>query len=554
MKKLPLFTLLVLAYGCANQTAPTGGPRDEDPPKLVNSIPVNRATNFNAQEIELEFDEDLKLNSVKEQIIISPRIDQEYEVKLRKNKVIMEFKEPLDSNTTYTINFREAIQDLNEGNSPENLKLAFSTGNYIDSLRIQGRLTHLLTDKPASDLSIFLYDASDTMEIFEDPPLYFTKADEEGQYLLENLKAGAYEIFAIADNNKDLKLSMKSERYGFVDSTLYLDTANLVRNIKVQYLDARPIEIRSARQNGTTFEVTYDKYLVDYQINTIDSTLYLISNFLDPEHRVITIYNNLPEAVDSTLLLINVTDTLYNQKTDSIYLKFEQTVRSPSDINLDFSLNAVFPTDGMVSGTVNLNKPALSQTLDSAYLYLDSLTIIKLDTPYLRPNINLTSFDLKYMIDQSLFEPQDDSAVPDTTLIPDKKPFIYFGKGAFIGPELDSTKTTSKKLAFDDLKNYGIMLIEVETEQEQFIVQLLNKNFEVVQEIRDQKEFSFNKVSPGDYIIRVLVDEDKNGRWDTGNIYDSKNAEPVYFYYNEDGNNVLTIRANWELGPNLIKF
>ncbi len=557
MKYCLSLIIIFFISGCANQTAPTGGPKDEDPPVLLSSDPLNRSINFSQTKIELEFDEYLKLNNVKEQIIISPRIDQEYELKLRKNKVLIEFEQPLDSNTTYTINFREAIQDITEGNSPTDLKLAFSTGSYLDSLSISGNVKYLLTDEPASEISIFLYDVYDTMEILEDPPLYFTKTTEEGNYLLENLKKGHYYIYALTDNNKNLMLDMKSEKYGFLSSSLYLDSTLTNQNLLVQYLDARPIELKSARQNGTTFEVTYDKYLSDYNVTVPNSNINILSNFLDDQHRVITFYNTL-QNIDSTLFLVDVKDSIFNNLLDSIYVQFAETARSPKDFEAKVSLEKVFPTDGLLQGSITLNKPAVNINLDSAYLYLDSLNIIPLDTSIMKPiNERNTIFNIDYVIDPGLFQTSTEAVVAtenDSTIIPDEPPHIYIGRGAFVSPESDTIASSTTKLSFDRLESNGIILIEVDTEESSFIIQLLNSNFEVVQTTNNQRIFSFNKVKPGDYLIRILVDSDQNGRWDPGNIKTNKMPEPVHYYESDDGTKKLTIRANWELGPNIINF
>jgi hypothetical protein len=135
MRALLFLGLGFLLWTCANVSAPTGGAKDETPPKLLSTIPKQGQTNFPGKGITLEFDEYLKLKNPKEEIIITPNIkDTKFTVK--KNLVLIEFPEKLAENTTYSIAFREAIQDLNEGNPAEDLHLAFSTGDVIDSLRM----------------------------------------------------------------------------------------------------------------------------------------------------------------------------------------------------------------------------------------------------------------------------------------------------------------------------------------------------------------------------------------------------------------------------------
>ena len=131
-----LFFLFTLAlWSCDNQTQPTGGPKDEDPPKLIASDPVQGAINVSADEVELTFNEFIKTENPKEQLIISPRVNIEFEIKYRKNKAFITFEEDLPDSTTFTFNFREAIVDITESNPPENLKLAFSSGTYFSECR-----------------------------------------------------------------------------------------------------------------------------------------------------------------------------------------------------------------------------------------------------------------------------------------------------------------------------------------------------------------------------------------------------------------------------------
>lgn len=151
---------------CAKQTAPTGGSKDEKPPNLIKSSPRHQEINVTRSTIELTFDERIQLNNPREQIIITPTVGKKFETTFNKNKVELDLKTALQENTTYNINFREAIQDLNEKN-PANIKLAFSTGSYIDSLSINGKIADAITEKEAVNYIVALAPASDTFNIFK---------------------------------------------------------------------------------------------------------------------------------------------------------------------------------------------------------------------------------------------------------------------------------------------------------------------------------------------------------------------------------------------------
>ncbi|MTI41042.1 Ig-like domain-containing protein [Fulvivirga lutimaris] len=566
--------LFITSIQCANQTAPTGGPRDEDPPELVTSNPSNEELNVSTQSITFEFNEYIKPNTAKEQIIITPRLTQEYEVNVKKDRLIIELSEPLSENTTYTINIREAVQDITESNPPDNLKIAFSTGAFLDSLSITGVINNQLTNQFVDDYSIYLYDASDTLDIFNGPPLYVTKTNEIGEYLLENLKSATYNLFALKDKNKNFIADVKSESYGFYSSPIVLDSSNNNVDFTIQKLDVRPIEQISARQNGTTYEIKYNKNLKSYNLEFLDS-VEIFSSFTDEYQSTLRIYN--PQNIqDSLLTFIHITDSVNNSSIDTVFVRFEETSRSPLDFIANSTLEKVFVNEPIIKSSLTFSKPIATLNTDSLYVYIDSLTIIRPDSSHLQWNYSKDKLEINMPLDPSLFSSSSETAKPPTSapkqkLVkpdslltsdstkqeppkPDLKPHLYFGFGTFISPEADTAKIMKKELSFTKPDAYGIMLVEVETSKTSYIVQLLNKNNEVVDSKKNLKKFSFINVPPGDYKLRVLIDSNHNGEWDPGNILEKRDPEPVIFYLNSEEKDLLTIRANWELGPNIIKF
>ncbi|HEY3429959.1 MAG TPA: Ig-like domain-containing protein, partial [Cyclobacteriaceae bacterium] len=192
-----------LIQQCAKQTAPTGGPKDTTPPVLINSTPSNEQVNFKDTELQLSFNELIQLNNPREQIIITPSIGKKFEATARKNKVTLVFNSELQDSTTYSINFRESIEDLTEKN-PAIAKLAFSTGSYIDSLFIAGTTTDILSGSPIANYTVAVIPESDTFNIFKHSASWITLTDKRGKFLIENLKPGNYFIYAFDDKNRNL--------------------------------------------------------------------------------------------------------------------------------------------------------------------------------------------------------------------------------------------------------------------------------------------------------------------------------------------------------------
>src|SRR6478609_9733185 len=145
----PLFLMC-----CAKTTSPTGGPKDTIPPTLVKSIPEKGSLNYAGNEIQLTFSENIMLKNQKEQIIVTPGIGDRYKIEFNKKTVTIKLEEKLKDSTTYTFSFRDAVVDLNEQNPARNLKLAFSTGTYIDSLSIEGKVNDLLHAKELKDITV----------------------------------------------------------------------------------------------------------------------------------------------------------------------------------------------------------------------------------------------------------------------------------------------------------------------------------------------------------------------------------------------------------------
>lgn len=557
-------------WSCANQTQPTGGPKDEEPPVLKSSNPEQSTINVTTNKVEISFDEAIKTNNPKEQLIISPRVDIEFDIKYRKNKAIITFEDNLPDSTTFTFNFREAIVDITEANAPENLKLAFSTGSYLDSLSISGNISSHLSNTFSENATVALYETTDTLDIFTGPALYFTKTNEAGDYIFDNIKAGEYKIYAFQDNNKNLTAQSNSESYGFKSGNIFLDSSINPIDIPLLNLDVRPLELQSARQSGTTFNIKYNKSLTDYQLipNTNDR---LVSAFSDSEQNNIRIYNTF-DIKDSLQVFISARDSLNQSSQDTIYLKFEPTKRQPVDLNQASSIQKIVVEERLVRGSINFNKPITQMNLDSAYIYIDSTHIYPLDSSHLRWNRNNTYLDYSYLLDKKLFTQKEEETPEPSTDVPtqstptpqdssniiepkpEQKPHVRFAEASFITAEQDSSSNIKTDLTFTTIDQLGLISITIETQQPSFIVQLLDAQNNIVQEKINTKEFDFQYVNPGAYRIRILIDANNNGKWDPGNINLDIEPEPVLFYEQSTGEQEVIIRANFEIEPDPIRF
>lgn len=208
MKKLPVFFLLIIvaAYaflptGCANIIPPEGGPRDSIPPVLLKVTPPDSTRNFTGNRITFTFDEFVDVISARENVYLSPAMTREPAVDFKLNTVTVKLNETLDPNTTYVINFGDAIRDFNEGNVYKNFSYTFSTGSYIDSLELKGKVILAETGKIDTTLIVMLHTSGNDSAVANERPRYVTKLDRNGNFVFRNLPPRTFYVYALKDLN-----------------------------------------------------------------------------------------------------------------------------------------------------------------------------------------------------------------------------------------------------------------------------------------------------------------------------------------------------------------
>lgn len=554
--------ILLLALSCAKQTMPQGGPKDTIPPVLISSVPVNKQTNFKSQTITLTFSEYVSVNNAREQLIITPSLGKNAEMTARKKTITLKLPAlPADS-TTYTVNFRESVQDVTERNKAENLKLAFSSGTYIDSLFTQGTIYDALTASPLKNITVGLYTA-DTFNIFQHMPPYFTKGNDKGYFILENLKPDNYFVYAWDDKNKNLTVDSKTEAYGFLKDTLQLrpniDSISLA--IPLIRLDARPLRLVSARPYNTYIAIKTSKGLLEYSLEPLNPDDSLVSIYAGKEQATINVYPQVM-MTDSIPVKFLAEDSI-NFRIDTIlYVKKATRQAQPETFSVQFDKPNIYSNNTQLKTTIAFSKPITSINFDSIAYIIDSTTTVSFNQQDLTIN-NVNNITLTKQIDRSLLfpvQPQATDALSEDDLRkgatapkdPAKISKLIFGKGAFISIENDTSSHTEQQVILTKQEQTSVIMTTVETSAQKFLVQLLTKNFQVVQTSINTKNIVFNNIPPGDYQIRLIIDTNGNGRWDPGNYYTRTEPEPVYYYTSEEGLRVINIKANWELGPLLI--
>lgn len=207
---------------CAQVVAPGGGPRDMTPPKVLKFVPDSAQLSFNSKSIYIEFDEFITLKDLNSQLLISPPLAKAPDVSVKNKTLTIELdkNETLKSNTTYCISFGNAVQDLNENNPIENFQYIFSTGTFIDSLKLKGKVQNAFNQSTEKGILVMLYsDLSDSV-VYKSQPDYFAKTEKDGTFQINNIKAGKYKLVTIKDVNNNYKYDGESESIGFVDAPI----------------------------------------------------------------------------------------------------------------------------------------------------------------------------------------------------------------------------------------------------------------------------------------------------------------------------------------------
>ena len=549
-----------MVSGCARPKAPTGGEKDEIPPKLVEVNPKSGTLNFKGTKIIMKFDEYVKLDKIKKELSITPRINDDFEYKQNKETIVLSNLK-LDDSTTYTFNFGNAVKDITEGNIVENMIVFFSTGDYLDSLSINGTVKNLMTNIPISKATVALYDVGDTLDIFTGKARYAIKTDEKGFYQFNNIKNGKYYIYAYNDKNKNQTCqSDKGEAFGFVSDTLNLQENVDSLHVLIRSRNIKPLKMLKAKASGKYFEVKFNKYMVEYDIKPTDTTKTILSNPTDENH-AIRIYNTLP-VNDSLLIHLTASDSV-GQKVDSIFfLKFLESSRKTASFNSNIAEAKILPNE-IFNGKITFSKPITQITTDSLYFQYDSLTFEKIDTVEdFYWNKNRTTLTITKQLHSELYKVAIDSVKKDSIKTKPKKRVpgadsfnggkgaahvtLYFGNRSFISVDSDTSKVMQKDLRFSKENSFGVIKGTIQTNYKSYTIQLLTKKYDLVTEQKNTKTFEFRNVSPGEYRIRILIDENENGSWEIGDIKTRAKPEPIYHL-----DKIIPIRANWETVENI---
>jgi len=597
IKRIIFIFAIAIIYSCATVQSPTGGEKDEKAPILYESNPKDQSVNFKETEIKLFFNEWMKLEQLKNELIITPREEIEYEATLDKQKLVIELEEPLKDSTTYTFNFRKALKDITEGNLWEQPIIAFSTGPYLDSLEITGNVKSIQNNTLMKEYLVGLYDTDyDTANLRQGKPTYFTTTDENGSFSMKNLKAGTYKLYTFKDSNDDLINNSQAEPYGFHPEIIELYDSIGQVTLNTYKRNEDTLKLKKYSPVGKDFVIQYNKGLSKYKImNPKDSNQHIYTNDIENSKYLKIYKENFPDLAyekDSTLLIVHVSDSIGSERTDSVYFNIRESRLTNDSIKI---INQ--PESKIISGPqqfqFSFSKPIKSINYDSIQLRFDSIPIYQFQKDEISLNYNKKMLMLQTIIEEdsiknitdsirtllneSAADSTENTVAKDSLSIPNKEKqkvdqqiesededqntpsvnknrsrssqtsqsgtlHIYFGKAAFLGIENDSSNRNQLDLTFKKPEKYGLIKGKVIEPDFPFIIELMDEKYQVIDTIVNQTEYSFNLIAPGKYRLRLIKDSNGNQKWDAGNPLLLMKEEEI-IYYNEE----ITVKANWEI-------
>ena len=531
---LIIFSAL-LFQRCANAVAPTGGLKDNTPPKVVEAMPENLGTNFGGRKVEITFDEYVTLENANQNVLISPPLATKPDIKLHGKTLTVKFKEDLKPNTTYTIHFGEAVKDLHEGNVFKDYIYTFATGELIDTLSIAGILLNAEDKKPVEKAFVGLY-AADRDKLDSLPlttiPDYITKTDKDGRFGLNGLADKKYLVFALKDVNSNLYFDLPNEEVAFLDSlvkpneTISHTLFMFAETDSTQML----LEKKLVEEGLLRFVFRHPaKEAVVMTPEMLPDTFNLITTH-SPDHDTVWWYFT-PNVKDSLWVQVKL-DTVINDSS-RYSLKFKESGqrknRKPELLKVS---NNLVGKDGLVSG----NDLILSFSEPVVRYEMKDSTMFKRDTIAYYNELAFAKADehgFKYKLLNRI-----EAGINYHLEIPDS---VFFG--------IRNRTNAPIKLDFHILKDdeYGNIYITVSPPKglKQVVVQLTDDSGKKVlkeETIAQRQEVMFEHLAPGKYKLRALLDADGNGKWSTGNYHRRIQPETILEYKNP-----LEIKAGWDI-------
>lgn len=594
--KLPaLLMLMIVVYSCASMGNPDGGPYDEEPPKFVRSTPKPFAINSKEKKVTIEFDEFIKLEKAAEKVVVSPPQLEQPEIKASGRKVVVGLVDSLRPNTTYTIDFADAIVDNNEGNPLGNYAFTFSTGTTIDTMEVSGTVLSASDLEPVKNIQVGLHSDLSDSAFMKKPFDRVSRTDSRGHFSIRGIAPGKYRIYALMDGNQNYLFDSKTEMIAFSDSiiipamedamrqdTIWKDSLTIDTIKSVGYTRFLPDDIilrafkeendrqyltRSERDKENHFVLTFsaradtlptlkglnfderDAFIIE-KTDRNDSICYWIKDSLIYQMDTLEIQMDYL-ATDTLDRLIPQTDTLFlaNKLTRAEREKLEAKAaeEKEKERKKKEKKGEKIEPEPTKFLTLNVDAPSAFDLDRNVYLSFDE-PVASIDTAAIHMEIKKDS-----LWEEIPFLFVSDSVLPRKYEIlaewePEKEYQLSIDSMAFKGVYGLHTNKVKQTMKVKKLNEYGTILLNITGADSTAVVELLDGSGKVLrqQRITPQNTADFYYLNPGTkFYIRLFNDRNGNGVWDTGKYSEHLQPEEVYYFPK-----VWEMKANFDFEEN----
>ena len=530
------FLLIFLLNSCAEIRPLTGGPRDKEAPRLDSSqySTPNFQTNFKEKEVILTFNEWVVLNDPTNQLIISPPLKNKPDLKLKYKSVILQFKEELLPNTTYTVQFGEAVRDYTENNPAQNLRFIFSTGDQLDSLSLDGQIVDANTAGPMDKVWVMLYDQFDDSIPYKERPLYISKTNAQGYFKFENIRSDSFKVFAIKDNNSNFKFDQKTEAIAFYPDPIFLSQSTQGSLKMRMFIEEDLPYISSAKTlNKNQFKIAFNRPIRQkVELEPLDVESGFDSKIEFTKDSLFLWFKGM-ENQDWNLLVkikeLNFVDTVQVKASKIELAKWSMIDSDLSKIKLLKDTLPMLNLHPKFNNGIEFNR-AMGEIKDLEKIILRDSTGTKIDFEIALDSSHPRKLNLK---------------INNPTEI--SKAELLFLPGALVdfwgetNPDTLSRKCWQQKEP--DFGNLKLKILNADSSMT-YIVQLKDEKNRLVAENSFSNasavEFNYPLLEPIKYSVQLIHDKDRNGYLTTGNYLQKIQSEVL------SSPKPVSLRADWD--------
>ena len=549
-----LFTLLVIVLSsCAKMGQPDGGWYDETPPRVLGASPTERATDVNSKKVNIYFNEFIKLENASEKVVVSPPQIEAPEIKATGKRITVSLQDKLQPNTTYTIDFSDAITDNNEGNPLGNYTYSFSTGDHIDTLEVAGYVLEAENLEPVKGILVGLYNNQNDTAFQKQPMLRVSRTDSRGHFSIRGVAKGDYRIYALQDMDGNYMYNQKSEKLAFTPEVIMPSWKPDIRQDTL-WIDS--LHIKDIKQVPYTHFLPDDVVLNSFTPTQTDR-YFLKSERKEPNHFTFFFSYGDADLPQITGLNFNakdafITEPSLNQDTIIYWLRDtalvnQDTLRMQMLYNMTDSAGKLVPkTDTLEILSKVPYAKRLKRQQEEYDKWVKKQEKAKERGKAFETTMPVTPLEVRYNVPSQMdpdqnptFELPTPIAKTDTSkihLYEKIDSMWYRAKYTFGAAFTDIYGKVSAKykqgVRIPSMDEYGTLIMTLQNmEGKNCLLQLLNESDKPVKEAyAKNNQATFHYIKPGNYYLRLIVDDNDNGKWDTGDYATQRQPEAVYYY------------------------